>query len=118
MPRRRSVAGSLVQYERPNWKPLLLVAPDIVGAFMWMHEVGLADGVHVHAFKHRITRRYLHLTEDGWAYGFRPPNRYVRVPIADLLEEALGPLWELPLATDDELAASTRALEQARRATC
>jgi hypothetical protein len=32
---------------------------------MWMHDVALDDGTIVNAYKHRWTRRYIHLANDG-----------------------------------------------------
>lgn len=61
----RTFAGELVQYERPNWDPLIdVVGPHLVRFFMWMSEFEI-DGVHAHAYKHAVTRRYLHVGEDG-----------------------------------------------------
>ena len=41
MPSPRKIKGELVQHERPDWEPL---ANALLGWFMWMHEVKLADG--------------------------------------------------------------------------
>ncbi len=61
--------GELKQYERPVWEPLIdLVGLDVVGGFMWMHEVEFDDGLEVHAYKSIATRRYLHLAVDGRAF--------------------------------------------------
>jgi hypothetical protein len=58
MARKKGIEGELLQYETPNWLPLALIAGiDLVEDFMWMHEVQLADGRHVHAYKHIDTRR-------------------------------------------------------------
>ena len=45
MPAVRTLRGTLRQYERPVWQPLLdLVGEELVEWFMWMHEIELADG--------------------------------------------------------------------------
>lgn len=55
-----------VGVERPNWAPLLaLVGVELTGWFMWMGEVELSDGARVHVYKHRDTRRSVHVAEDG-----------------------------------------------------
>jgi hypothetical protein len=68
--------GQLVQYESPQWQPLLDLAPDQIDDFMWMHEIELESGLRVHAYKHRETRRYLHLDIDGRAFVYLEPDRY------------------------------------------
>ena len=35
-----------------------------------MFEVELSDGTRLHAYKHRWTRRYIHLTGDGRAFAY------------------------------------------------
>ncbi|MEX2107821.1 MAG: hypothetical protein WD827_02900 [Solirubrobacterales bacterium] len=61
------------QYETPNWDPLI---DFLAGNFMWMHEVELADGTRLHAYKHRETRRYLHLSSDGRAFFYSADGFY------------------------------------------
>lgn len=55
--------------ENPVWEPLesALSVDLVMSCFMWMHSEPLAAGGRVHAYKHRWTRRYVHLTEDGRA---------------------------------------------------
>jgi hypothetical protein len=70
-PRRRK--GKTLGSCEPDWQPLIdLLLED----FMWMFEVELTDGTHLHAYKHRGTRRYIHLTGDGraFAYEWREPS--------------------------------------------
>ncbi|MFT3864866.1 MAG: hypothetical protein QM729_11390 [Solirubrobacterales bacterium] len=55
---------------RPDWRPLLSVAPDEVPDFMWMFRDFLEDGAVVEAYKHTWTRQYLHLDSNGRAYAF------------------------------------------------
>jgi hypothetical protein len=61
------IEGDLRQYTRPEWGPLqgLLASDELVSHFMWMHDVELADGTILNAYKHRWTRQYLHLANDG-----------------------------------------------------
>jgi len=64
----RARHGRTVNHELPAWEPLIELAPDHVADFMWMHEVELEDGTRLHAYKHRETRRYLHLDHRVRAY--------------------------------------------------
>jgi hypothetical protein len=58
--------GEHVNHDRPHWVPILaMVGPELTGWFMWMGELELSDGTRVHAYKHRDTRRYLHIGVDG-----------------------------------------------------
>ena len=66
------LSGTLAQYERPDWDPLIdFVGLEVVGCFMWMDELELEDGLRVHAYKSIATRRYLHLGIDGRAFAYR-----------------------------------------------
>src|SRR4051812_36637758 len=100
MPRLPVLLGRLAQFERPNWDPLLdLVGDELVRWFMWMNQVELADGTAVHAYKHVGTRRYLHLAEDGRAFGYERPDRYRELRAGAALEAAFGgwdELWPEP----------------------
>ena len=103
-----------MQCERPVWEPLIdLVGFDVVGCFMWMHEVELDDGLEVHAYKSIATRRYLHLGVDGRAFIYRSPGHYSEVTLLEALEEAFTG-WEctLPPAPDPD---AVRALLLAHR---
>ena len=89
--------GELVQCERPVWEPLIaLVGLNVVGCFMWMHEIELDDGLGVHAYKSIATRRYLHLGVDGRAFIYRSPGHYAEVTLHAALEEAFRD-WERTL---------------------
>lgn len=83
MPKKKRIPGRTVQYETPNWEPLLYLARVYVGEFMWMFEVELKGGTRLHAYKHMDTRRYLHLTEDGRAFAYCPPVDETAVLDAD-----------------------------------
>ena len=100
----------------PHWEPLeRAVGLALAVTFMWMFEARTADGRRVQAYKHRATRRYVHLDDAGLAYACRR-DRYVQVPLADALEEALRPWWEELDATPDEIADAHDAIARARRA--
>ena len=57
-------------FERPDWGPLIRIAPAHVDEFMWMFEVELEGGLRLHAYKHRETRGYLHLDHGGRAFAY------------------------------------------------
>jgi hypothetical protein len=86
MDRTARIAGEMVHADHPDWDPLTHA---LLGWFMWMFEVELADGRKVHAYKHIVSRDYLHLTHDGRAFVFRPEHSYVEVD----LEEAVAGLF-------------------------
>src|SRR3954471_22558073 len=80
MPRTRTLAGRLKQFERPDWDPLIeLVGLVLVRSFMWMNEIELEDGTSVHAYKHIWTRHYVHAAGDGRVFEYRRPGRYREV---------------------------------------
>lgn len=89
MPKKKKIPGQTIQYESPNWEPLLYLARVYVGEFMWMCEIELKGGVRLHAYKHIDTRRYLHLTEDGRAFAYCPPKDE-----EDVLDEKKPSLYE------------------------
>jgi hypothetical protein len=68
--------GCMTRSDTPNWEPLLNLIRVYVDDFMWMFEVELKNGTRLHAYKHRETRRYLHLSEDGRAFVYEEPSFY------------------------------------------
>ena len=76
MPKTKKFRGRMTRSDSPNWEPLLNLARVYVDEFMWMFEVELEGGVRLHAYKHIVTRRYLHLTEDGRAFFFCWPDEH------------------------------------------
>lgn len=86
-------------FERPDWGPLVRLAPARVDDFMWMFEVELEGGVRLHAYKHRETRGYLHLDHGGRAFAYiwdeklaaGEGGRYEQVDPEWLLELVLEP---------------------------
>jgi hypothetical protein len=85
MSRARRIRGRTVQYESPEWQPLLDFAPEHIDDFMWMHEVELERNHRVHAFKHIWTRRYIHLDHEGRAFAYCGDDLYQEVDPLDLL---------------------------------
>ena len=89
-------AGRSVRGELPVWAPLLAVAGALTSGFMWMYEVVLDDGRSLHAYKHRETRRYLHLDTqcNAWVYQHRRGrSMYRKCDVADALIEVFAD-WE------------------------
>lgn len=79
MPARKAIRGRILKVDAPEWEPLLNLAPDHIGDFMWMGTVQLTDGTRLQMYKHYWTRHYLHLSEDGRAFVFVPKTRYEEV---------------------------------------
>ena len=105
------LTGTMVDAHNPDWEPLNTMATDdIRDTFMWMYAVELSDGRRLQAYKHYATRRYVHLDAERRAWAYTRSGHYMRVDIADALEQALAPWWERGLgATAADIAAS-RAL--------
>lgn len=72
------------------WAPLLDLASDDIDAFMWMFETELPDGTPLQAYKHRWTRQYIYLDEEGRAFDEVPAWRFEEVEPRLLLEEVMG----------------------------
>lgn len=87
---RRRVRGGEIHGLRPDWRPLLDVAPEEIPEFMWMFRVDLEDGSVAEAYKHSWTRQYLHLDHDGRAYVSIGNRWYEEVDPQALLDEALA----------------------------
>ena len=76
----RTLTGRSISVPEPNWKPLIeLIGLELVDWFMWMFAIELSDGTLVHAYKHRTTRRYFHLSEDGRAFAYIPRYSYLQI---------------------------------------
>jgi hypothetical protein len=90
VPSRNAIRGRILKVDAPEWEPLLNLAPDHVGDFMWMGTVRLTDGTRLQMYKHYWTRNYLHLSDDGRAFVFVPKTRYEEVNPPWLLMRALG----------------------------
>ncbi len=77
----REIEGKVKQADAPNWDPLVrAVGEEFADRFMWMAEIRLPDGTDVHAYKNRMNRSYLHLTEDGRLY-FYDSGEYIEVKL-------------------------------------
>jgi len=114
MASKRGIRGELKQYDSPEWQPLLdLVGEEVTADFMWMHEVELSDGSSLHAYKHRDTRRYIHLREDGAAFYYLEPDRYHRTEAATQLTAVFAILRGLGGVTEEQVEASWNAVERA-----
>jgi hypothetical protein len=110
------IAGTLKQYDEPDWEPLrALVGMDLADWFMWMHEVELADGTSVHAYKHIATRRYFHLAHDGRAFAYLPRGGYTELHPRRAIDLVFEDWDQLGSAPDDPEAVRA-ALRRARRA--
>ncbi len=108
----RTLTGRSIS-SQPNWKPLLdLIGLELVDWFMWMFAIELSDGTRVHAYKHRTTRRYFHLSEDGRAFAYIPRYSYLGVEPAQAIDEAFHEWDELYPEPD---AAALGAFDVMRR---
>jgi hypothetical protein len=114
----------MYQFSSPHWKPLLEIAGELTQWFMWMTEIELGDGRRLHAYKHRVTRRYLHLSNDGEAFAYlgvvgdRASDRYQAITRAAALREAFAGWDELTLDPSDgpaQRAALAAAIDHAER---
>jgi hypothetical protein len=74
--------------DETKWAPLLAIAPELVGDFMWMFELELEDGTAVQAYKQRWTRRYLYLAASGCAFVEVHPHRFQEAEARICLESA------------------------------
>lgn len=84
-----------MQVAHPDWEPLTRVlGKHAAASFMWMHEIALADGSSLHAYKHVTTRRYLHIARDGRAFVHGPDDRYSSASLA----------WAVPECSPAETA--------------
>ena len=72
------IRGEMRGADVPDWKPLetILGSDELCAYFMWMFEVELADGTVLNAYKHRLTRCYLHLAADGRTYYYAGDHNY------------------------------------------
>jgi hypothetical protein len=90
VPSQRLQRGRPVRVDAPEWEPLLNLAPDHVGDFMWMYALELSDGTRLQAYKHYWTRNYLYLSDDGRAFTYVKSGRYEEVSPPWLLMRVLG----------------------------
>jgi hypothetical protein len=90
MAKKRRRHGAVTSWDEPVWEPLLTLIGNVyVEDFMWMHAVSLKDGTRIHAYKHCITRRYLHLSDDGRTFVYEQPEFYREVETRELVERVM-----------------------------
>lgn len=94
--RPRSKRGKCVNWSEPKWEPILHLARIYVDEFMWMAEIELRGGTRLQAYKHRWTRRYLHLDDEANAFAYRGDDLYRQIP-----EEELPKLFDLVVQRPD-----------------
>lgn len=58
MSSRKAIRGRILKTHAPEWEPLLNLAPDHVGDFMWMGTVQLTDGTRLQAYGLQLVNRY------------------------------------------------------------
>ena len=117
MLRTSSITGFVIEERAPDFAPL----ESVVGAglaiwFMWMFEVELDDGRHLHVYKHLVTRRYLHLSRAGEAFEFRNLNNgtYCQIALATAIVRAFWG-WEQHAPSNAEVESLVRAVRSARQ---
>lgn len=99
----RAKRGEILDEFDPNWEPLLALARIYVDEFMWMFRVELRGGIRLEAYKHRWSRRYLFLTEDGRCFGFRGDSLYREIDVGEVFDWAVGRTevwWSIPRYTE------------------
>ena len=89
--------------ERPDWGPLVKLAPAHVDEFMWMGEIELEGGLRLHAYKHWEARRYLHLDHGGRAFVYLWNEKLTADD--DGRYEQVDPQWLLRLVLEPGRAA-------------
>jgi hypothetical protein len=118
------IEGRMRHSDAPDWKALeaLLGADELCAHFMWMHDVVLEDGTILHAYKHRWTRCYFHLADDGRAFYYVDGDAYhLGGEDRDLYHElnphtaikAVFAKWECCEPTPEERRALRAALRRA-----
>ena len=76
---KKRLKGKMVEPPHPlNWKPLVELAGKQAEDFMLMFDVELKNGPRLTAFKHWLTRGYIHLSRDGRAFVFEHDGRHSR----------------------------------------
>ncbi len=95
------IEGIMTQGDNPDWAPLVAVIGEILpGWFMWMFEVELIDGRILNAYKHRMTRQYIHLSRIGAAFDYRHPDYYLQVDLAMSINRAFNARERAELPAD------------------
>lgn len=94
MGKKKYLAGEFFGCDEPNWQPLRLAGADwVLANFMAMHQIRLETGIVICAYKHRDTRRYVHLDERGRAYDYisdgRHEDKYKQLPPWEAFDRAI-----------------------------
>jgi hypothetical protein len=117
----RCVPGETLHHQRPDWQPLLDLAPELIDGFMWMFAVELANGLRLEAYKHYWTRGYIHVGAERrpfyyvWGGCGRHDACYREIALATILEEVLRPWWEELNATEHEAETCRAVIDRVRR---
>jgi hypothetical protein len=93
MARTKTLTGRAVSIDDLDCEPLhSIVGLELCSQFMLMFDVHLSNGHTVRAFKHILTRCYLHLdrTEPGLAYCYTDRGRYRPVSLTAALGTAIA----------------------------
>lgn len=111
----RGLESEDLRVRDPEWQPLLdAVGERLTCGFMWMAAIELPVGT-LHAYKHRETRCYLHLTEDGRAFEWTGCERYVETRLDWAIERALCSWWLLDGWEAEDVTAINNAVIKAQR---
>ena len=103
MARTKTLTGRAVSIDDFDCEPLhSIVGIGLCSQFMLMFDVHLSNGHTVRAFKHIVTRCYLHLdrTEPGLAYWYTDTGRYRPVDLTSALIAVFRDLWVHHLEDD------------------
>jgi hypothetical protein len=108
------VHGEMGECDTPDWRSLeaLLDSDDLCAHFMWMFDVVLDDETVLNAYKHRWTRRYFHLAEDGRSFCYAGNGLYREVDPRTAIK-AVFDAWECCKPTPQERRALRAALRKA-----
>jgi hypothetical protein len=108
------VSGRMRNHNTPDWTSLerLLGSDELCAHFMWMHDVLLDDGTVLNAYKHRWTRCYFHLSEDGRAFYYAGDHLYREVDPYTAIK-AVFARWECCRPTPEERTPLRAALRRA-----
>ena len=108
------VTGRMRHHDTPDWKSLeeLVGSDGLCAHFMWMHDVLLEDGTVLHAYKHRWTRCYFHLADDGRAFHYVTDHLYHEVDPYTAIKAVFAE-WECCEPTPEERRALRSALARA-----
>lgn len=74
-----------------NWEPLRKqLHPELCGVFMFMALYPTTAGVTIHTYKHRDTRRYLNIDDDGMCYRYASDGCYKAISADEALNHTFG----------------------------